>query len=139
MKKGKTINIPQSYHDLAKIATDNSLENIDHFKNTINAAEQVIDQICQTGGEIIYEHYLQPKVKPRALEFTKLNMQEIVQQSKWPGDFGEANPVKETQFKEEEWTPEEEPTFVPTYNDNFKPKIIIQQAEETFDNMSIAS
>ena len=146
MKKGKNDSrpsnnkLPQSQYDLAQIAKDNQLENIDNLKNTIMGTESVIDKICQKGGEILYENYLQPKIQPRAIEFHKLNMNEIIQQSQQPADFGEKDPVRGQSFNEEIWTPEEEPTFVPTYNDNFKPKVVtVKQMEPSFDNMSLAS
>jgi hypothetical protein len=89
--------------DLQKEAEQNYLENVSYVKGTIIGAEAAVDLICQKGGEILYDKYLRPKVRPRALENTKICISEICNQVYWPGDLGERDLVAGGKFKEDEW------------------------------------
>lgn len=70
-------------------------------------------------------------------------MGDICHQFKYPGDLGEVNPAQITAFNALAWTPEDEPVYNATHNDNFKPKIVpaevIKDNETEFDNNSIIS
>lgn len=55
-------------------------------------------------------------------------MMEILQLKNQPGDFGEKDPIKGQSFNADVWESGEEPTFVPTHNDNFKPRVVVKPA-----------
>jgi hypothetical protein len=69
------------------------------------------------------------------LKSTQSILSETITLFRFPGDLGEKNPFKAGAFREEAWASGDEPVFIGTSNDNFKPKIVIKEYNETeFDN-----
>ena len=46
------------------------------YKNSVVAAESVIDNVCENGAVVLYDAYLRPKVKPYELRLRSMSASE---------------------------------------------------------------